>query len=377
MAQQTDVAIVGAGIVGLAHATAAARAGLSVAVFERDPCARGASVRNFGMLAVFAQAQGEDLERARRNVAIWQDVASQAGIALERNGCLLLAREPQERQVLQEIAERAPASGRAAEFIERIRLRDFAPNLRTDFLIAGLWTPDAWKVDQRVASERIARWLNEEYGVAFHFSAQVRAVVPGSLTTTAGTFTAGQVIVCGGDEFATLFPDAFVRSGVVRCQLQMLRTVPQPGEWKLQPFIAGGLSLPRYHAFSSCPGMPALERMQQSRFPEHLAQGIHVIACQESDGTITIGDSHCYGNDCRRERSDRIDQLMLDELAAMIRLPDTRISHRWLGHYASQPGTDVLRLSPAKHVEIVTLTSGQGMSQAFVVAEDTIAELTR
>jgi len=44
---RVDTAIVGAGIVGLAHAYLAAKSGRKVAVFERNPAATGASVRNF------------------------------------------------------------------------------------------------------------------------------------------------------------------------------------------------------------------------------------------------------------------------------------------------------------------------------------------
>ena len=75
--KQVDVAIVGAGIMGLAHAIHAARAGLTVSVFERCPEAGGASVRNFGMLAVVAQAPGKQLQSARRALACWQEIAPQ------------------------------------------------------------------------------------------------------------------------------------------------------------------------------------------------------------------------------------------------------------------------------------------------------------
>ena len=47
-----DLVIIGAGILGLAHALHAARRGLRVAVLDRDAQANGASIRNFGFVTV-------------------------------------------------------------------------------------------------------------------------------------------------------------------------------------------------------------------------------------------------------------------------------------------------------------------------------------
>lgn len=54
-----DLAVVGGGIIGLAHAYMAAKAGKRVAVIEKDVRANGASIRNFGFITVTGQERGD------------------------------------------------------------------------------------------------------------------------------------------------------------------------------------------------------------------------------------------------------------------------------------------------------------------------------
>ena len=58
-----DLAVVGAGIIGMSCARAAALKGLRVVVIDRDAEPRGASVRNFGFVAVTGQARRGELPR--------------------------------------------------------------------------------------------------------------------------------------------------------------------------------------------------------------------------------------------------------------------------------------------------------------------------
>ena len=64
--ERFDLAVVGAGIVGLGAALAGAKRGLRVVVIDRDAQANGASVRNFGFITVTGQERGTMWVRAQR-----------------------------------------------------------------------------------------------------------------------------------------------------------------------------------------------------------------------------------------------------------------------------------------------------------------------
>ncbi|WP_306115717.1 MULTISPECIES: TIGR03364 family FAD-dependent oxidoreductase [unclassified Roseovarius] len=370
-----DLAVIGAGIMGLAHALHAARAGLKVVVFERTSGARGASVRNFGMLALVAQAPGAQFTSASRSLKCWQDISRNTGLALHQAGCVFLARAPEELRVLEECARLEGEESRSFDLLGQADLLRRFAHLRTDNLLGGLWSPDAWKVDQRQALAKISDWLAREHGVVFHFSTEVHGVDGGTIESSAGAIGTRHTVLCGGDEFETLFPEVFHGSGVGHCTLQMLRTKPQPAGWRLDPFLLGGLSIPRYNIFASCPGLPDLKEYQAQHYATHLEHGIHLIACQEGDGSITIGDSHRYGHDRTDERSEEIDNLLLAELSEMITLPAPTIDKRWLGHYAYLPNGAPLVVPAAPDVTAVTVTNGQGMTHGFALAEDVIRDL--
>src|SRR5262245_38600383 len=101
--QHADVAIAGAGIVGLAHAFDAVRRRLRVVVVERDTRARGASIRNFGHGCFTAQA-GEALEYALSARERWLELARDAGFWLSTAGTVVVARDEDELAVLHEFA---------------------------------------------------------------------------------------------------------------------------------------------------------------------------------------------------------------------------------------------------------------------------------
>jgi len=122
-----DIAIVGAGIVGLAHALAALRHGLRVAVVDREARAVGASVRNFGFITVTGQQAGATWRRARRTRDVWAEIAAQAGIAIHQRGLLMVARRPEAMDVLEDFA--AGPMGAGCRLLDAALLRQTMPAL--------------------------------------------------------------------------------------------------------------------------------------------------------------------------------------------------------------------------------------------------------
>ena len=134
--RSVDVAVVGAGIVGLAHALAAARAGLRVALFERDERAVGASVRNFGLVWPVGQPAGL-YDRALRSRDVWLEVAERTGIWHRASGSLLVVRTPEEEAVAEEYLATSPhAVERGARMLAPGETAAASPVLRTEGVAA-------------------------------------------------------------------------------------------------------------------------------------------------------------------------------------------------------------------------------------------------
>jgi len=370
MNRTADVAVVGAGIVGLAWAWAAARRGKSVVVFERSRQAAKASVRNFGMVWPIGQPAGDLYRTAMLSRQMWMELRAAAGMWVEPCGSVHAVYEDDEQAVLEEFAATAPGLGTTCELLSPAdALRRF-PHLNPDGLKAVLFSPTECVIDPRHALAQIPRFLQETLGVRFHFGTTVVGIDMPTVTTAGGErWTAETVCVCGGADFETLFPAVLAASGLRRCKLQMLATGPQPDGWRMGPHLAGGLTLAHYKAFEVCSTLAALKRRFAATMPEHMKYGIHVMAAQNELGEIVIGDSHEYEADISPFCNDRIDRLILDYLSQMLRLPDPTITRRWHGVYAKHPTATQFTAQPQPGCHILSSPGGAGMTLSFGLAE--------
>lgn len=370
-----EVAVVGAGIVGLAHALAAARKGRSVVLFERNNRAVGASIRNFGMIWVIGKPPGFMRDRVLRSRQVWIEIAEQTGIWLSQNGSLHVAHHADEMAVLHEFYETAGRNLGTCRFLSPEATLDMSPAVNPEGLLGGLWSSTEMLVNPIEAMRCIPDWLQEHYGVTLRFGQTVRQIQLPTLETTHEKWHVERVIVCSGADFETLYPEVYRDAGITRVKLQMLRTIPQPGGFRVGPSLAGGQLLPGYTSFAHCTTLDALRTRLHSEQPEYIANGITVYFSQLPTGEVTIGDTHAYDNTVDPFDAEHLNQLMLDEVRRFAALPTLEISERWHGIYTKIPGMTELVAYPESGVTVVNALGGGGMSQSFGLAEEVIAQI--
>ena len=366
-----DLAVVGAGIVGLACALAAAKRGKRVVVIDRDAQANGASVRNFGFITVTGQERGAMWRRAMRSRDVWAEVAAEADIPIPHRGLLLTARRPESVAVLEAFVRTEMAEHcRVLTAAEAARAH---PEIATPELLAALWSPHELRVESREAIPRLAAWLEARHGVAFLRGTAALGVETSKVTTSRGVVEADAVAVCPGDDLFSLFPERIAAHSVTRCKLQMLR-LADPG-YRLSAGVMSDLGLARYAGYAALPEAGPLKARLQTEQAAQLEHGVHLIVVQSADGSLVVGDSHHYAPTPDPFSHEAVDRLILGEFEAVFGRAAPPVVERWTGTYASAPGRTVVVDTPAPGVRLVMVTTGAGASTGFGLGEEVVADL--
>lgn len=374
MAQRFDDAVVGAGILGLAHAYHLAKQGRHVVVFERSPRAMGASIRNFGMLWPIGQPTGPLRRLALRSLAIWLEILAASGLWYSQAGSLHLAYHEDEARILEEFARSADGE-LSVEILAPGAVLSHSPAINPEGLIVGLWSPMETCIDPREVMARLPGWLATEYGVQFQFGCAVSACDLPFILAGGQQWEAQRLFVCTGDDLQSLFPNLYRGADLTPCKLQMMRSEPTESGWRLGPMLAAGLTLRHYASFRDCPSLPALKDRIAREMPEYERFGIHVMAAQNGYRELVIGDSHEYGQEIEPFDREGIDELILRYLRSFLVLPGVRIASRWHGVYVKHSSAPFFQARPAPGVMVVTGIGGAGMTLSFGVAEQVVREV--
>jgi D-hydroxyproline dehydrogenase subunit beta len=366
-----DVAVVGAGIVGLASALAAARRGCKIIVVDREAQANGASVRNFGFVTVSGQERGLMWSRARRSREVWSEVAEAAGIPISHRGLWMVARRPEAVAVLEAFIETEMSEG--CTLLSPAEARRRCPQLVGPETRAILESKVELRVESRDAIPRLAAWLEAAHGVTFMRNTSVTAVDVPIVRTSRGEIRADRVVVCPGDDFNALYAERLAAHPLTRCKLQMLR-LADPG-FRLPAALMSDLGLARYRGYADLPAAAPLKARLAQEQPEHLQHGVHLIVVQSADGSLIVGDSHHYADTPDPFAREEVDALILSEFNAALGIEPPPVTEHWIGTYASGIEQPVLIDSPAESVRLAIVTCGAGASTGFALGEELINSL--
>ncbi|GAA5202691.1 TIGR03364 family FAD-dependent oxidoreductase [Microbacterium jejuense] len=361
MNRSFDVAVVGAGIVGLASAYAAARRGQRVVVIDRASETLGATVRNFGHLCIGAQT-GLAREYADASRPLWLRLARDARFWLRESGTLVVARHDDELALL----EAAAADGgidllSAAELEARV-------SVRGALAVGGAWIRPDLQTDPRSAAAAIRAHL-ESLGVEFRTRTSVGAVRTGRVETTRGPVDAAHVVVAVNHDLDQLLPDLAESVGVVRCGLDMLRVRADAAS--LSAPLLTGWSLLRYGRFAGLDEAVVVRERLHAERPDLAALDLNQMYTQLPDGSVIVGDTHYKGVGIAPFQPETAAALLLEEFETLFGARP-RVVERWQGVYASGPD-EFLVAEPEPGVMVLAATTGIGMTTGLGLAETVLA----
>ncbi|WP_433202208.1 TIGR03364 family FAD-dependent oxidoreductase [Nocardia sp. CA-107356] len=368
--------IIGGGILGTAHAMAAIGRGHEVVQLEREPEARGATVRNFGLVWVSGRSATE-LDFTLRSRQLWEEIGGKIpSVGFRPAGSMTLVRTPAELAVAEAAAAGPHAEARGFELLEPEQVRAINPALRGKFL-AGLHCSTDAAVESRQALPALRAYMTASDRYTFHASTEARRVTDtGSGATVLDdhgrTFEADLVLVCPGAAHTGLTRELVGTIPVRRVRLQMMQTAPL-GE-PLTTAIADGDSFRYYPGFAG-PELDVLngEQSQTAVAAEHRMQ---LLCVQRLHGGLTIGDTHEYEEPFAFD----VDDAPYEHLTAVTeellgrKLP--QVVRRWAGVYSQSvdPATIVTRAKADAHIWVITGPGGRGMTLGPAIGAET-AEL--
>jgi glycine/D-amino acid oxidase-like deaminating enzyme len=387
------IVVVGGGVLGTMHAVAARRRGYEVVHLEREGEARGASVRNFGLVWVSGRRAGAELALALRARELWAELgAAVPGLGFRPAGSLTLAAEDAELRVLKEAAELPDAGQRDFELLDPAGVRAANPALRGEFVGGLLCRADAI-LEPRQALPALRGYLASTAGDARAGGSggvvpprrqsyewlpgrEVTEIAPNAVRDHTGTWhQCDLVVLCPGAAFTGVtgrYLRYLARDGVRRVRLQMMQTAPMAE--RLTTAVADGDSL-RYYPAYEVPGRSQLP----PQAPVAERSRAQLLLVQRADGSLTIGDTHEYDEPFTFDvDSDAYDHLQA-RAEALLGGPIPRVQRRWAGVYSevvplSPPAAGPVlyhRSEPEPGVVLVTGPGGRGMTCAPAIAEET------
>jgi glycine/D-amino acid oxidase-like deaminating enzyme len=240
---QSEVAIIGGGIIGVCTAYWLASRGIAVVLLEKGEIAAEQSSRNWG----WCRSMGRDLAEiplALASLQIWQGWQEEMGegLGFQRSGILYACENPRQLQQQADWLEGARHYGAQARLLERRELAGVLPDAARAGWAGALHAALDGRAEPQRASAVIAR-AAQRLGAKLITRCAVRGLdieagrVSG-VVTEHGRLRCSQVVLAGGAWSSLFCRNLGIRLPQLKVVASVLRSEPMPGG----PEIAVGAS---------------------------------------------------------------------------------------------------------------------------------------
>lgn len=173
---QSDVAIIGGGVIGCAVAYYLAKQGASVTIIERAAVGSGASSVNSGVISMATKKPGLSLDLAMASQRLYPGLAAELGHDVEYLvlGNLIVAESETEAGFIEELAKEQKAAGVPVEIVSEQRCRELN-RLLEGRILSGMYCPTDAQSDPFKVTQAFAR-AAENLGVKILSSTEVVSI---------------------------------------------------------------------------------------------------------------------------------------------------------------------------------------------------------
>ncbi|MFJ8742660.1 TIGR03364 family FAD-dependent oxidoreductase [Embleya sp. NPDC127516] len=366
------VIVVGGGVLGTMHAWQAIDRGHEVVHIEREREARGASVRNFGLVWIGGRAVGDELATALRARELWERIGADVpGTGFRPNGSLTVCRSAEEVAVAEAALALPDATERGLKLLTPGEAREHNPALRGGF-DAALWCERDGAVESRVALPALRAHLAAGGRYTWLPGREVRDLLPsgtGVRDDHGHTHEGDLVVLCTGAWLTGLVRELAPELPVRRVRLQMMQT--DPLDEPLTTSVADGDSFRYYPAYAGT-ALDAL-RAAHPQAPVPAEHRMQLLMVQRLDGGLTIGDTHEYDEPFTFDVDSAPYEHLVEVAESLLGRPLPAVRRRWAGVYAQTTDTTrvVHREQVAPATWLVTGPGGRGMTCSPAIAERT------
>ena len=374
--------IAGGGVLGTMHAVMARRRGFEVVHLEREAEARGASVRNFGLVWVSGRKAGPELSLALRARELWAELGTLVpGIGFRAAGSLTLATGDAELALLKEAAALPDADRREFELLDRAAVRAVNPALRGEFA-GGLFCRADAIVEPRQVLPALRGHLTARGegprgegrgGYEWLPGREVTEIAANAVRDHTGAWhRCDLVVLCPGAAHTGVAGRYLARGGpspVRRVRLQMMQT--EPLAERITTALADGDSLRYYPAYD----LPGREQLPPQAVAAARARA-QLLLVQRADGGLTVGDTHEYAEPFAFDLDEDAYEHLRGRVETLLGASIPPVRRRWAGVYSEvNPAVAGHALYHRAEVEpgviLVTGPGGRGMTCSPAIAEET------